>query len=79
MSQENAKLVINQTLLIWCGVVIVELFVVAKLLEFPWILLTGLILFFPIRAAMNWPAPVAPDATLPSSDATPAVPENTTH
>ncbi len=54
MSQQETKIVVNQTLLIWCGVVIIELFVIAHLLQSPLIVFAGFILFWPIKAAMNW-------------------------
>jgi hypothetical protein len=53
---------INQTVLIWSVVVIVEIFVIAYLLNFPWLILTGLIMYGPIKAAMNWPIPVGIEA-----------------
>lgn len=50
---------INQTVLIWAVVVIIEIFVIAYLLNFPWLILTGFIMYGPIKAAMNWPIPLA--------------------
>lgn len=55
--QEQEK-VVNQTLLIWAGVVIVEVFVIAHLMLFPWLILAAATMFWPLRAALNWPAPV---------------------
>ena len=78
MEQETPKTVVNQTLLIWCGVVIVELFVIAHLMASPMALLFGLVLFFPIRAAMNWPAPLptqAPALEGPTGTPAPAAAE----
>ena len=48
---------INQTLLIYCSVVIVEIFIIAYLLSFPWLILACIILYNPIKDAMNWPMP----------------------
>jgi hypothetical protein len=55
---QQPEKVINQTLLIWCGVVIVEIFVIAHLMQFPWLVFSAFIMYWPGRAAMNWPAPV---------------------
>ncbi len=55
MSSENT--VINMSLLIWCFVVIAELFVLSWILPNGFVLLIGLVLFFPIRAAFKWTAP----------------------
>lgn len=52
---ENEKTVINQELLIWCGVVIAELIVLAYLVHSGLILLIGLVLILPISAAFRWP------------------------
>ena len=46
---------INQTLVIWCAVVVVEIFVLASLMNFPWIVFMAIIMFWPAKAAMNWP------------------------
>ena len=46
---------INQTLMIWCGVVIAEIFVIAHLMSAPWLILAAGIMFWPAKAAMNWP------------------------
>lgn len=48
---------INQTLLIWSGVVIVEIFAIAYLMNFPWFILACIIVYGPIKASMNWPMP----------------------
>ena len=48
---------INQTLLIWSGVVIVEIFAIAYLMNFPWLILACIILYGPLKASMNWPIP----------------------
>jgi len=76
---ENApvKYVINQTLLIWCGVIIVELFVIAHLMSSALILLFGLVVIPPARAAWNWPldegAPEGgPDTAAPADSTDPA-------
>ncbi len=50
---------INQTVLIWAVVVIIEIFIIAHLLNFPWLILAGFIMYSPIKAAMNWPVPQA--------------------
>ncbi len=52
------EICVNQTLLLWCGVVIVEIFILAQLMSFPWIILSGFILVSPIKAALNWPKPL---------------------
>lgn len=62
MSQETEQTVTNQTLLMWCGVVIVELFVIAHLMQSALVLLIGLVLISPIRAAMNWPMAQQPES-----------------
>lgn len=54
--QEQEK-VINQTLLIWCGVVIVEIVIIAALLKFPLLAFAAFIMYWPVKAAMDWPAP----------------------
>lgn len=46
---------INQTLLIWCAVVVVEIFVIAHLMSFPWLILTAIVIYWPGKAAMDWP------------------------
>lgn len=58
MNQTETKIVVNQTLLIWCGVVIIELFIIAQLMQSPLVIFAGFILFWPIKAAMNWPLEV---------------------
>lgn len=55
---QEQETVVNQTLLIWAGVVIAEIFVIAHLMQFPWIILASAIMYWPISAALNWPAPV---------------------
>lgn len=52
---EKEDTVINQELLIWCVVVIIELFVLAWLIQSGLVLLIGLILIPPVKAAFNWP------------------------
>jgi membrane protein implicated in regulation of membrane protease activity len=54
----HPEICINQTLLLWCGVVIVEIFILAQLMSFPWIILSALILVSPIKTAFNWPKPI---------------------
>ncbi len=58
--QEN-ETVVNRTLLIWCGIVIVEFFIIAQLMAAPAVVLFSLLMFWPVRAALNWPAPSADD------------------
>lgn len=53
MSSE--KTVINMSLLIWCFVVIAELFILAWLLHSGLVLLFVFILISPITAAFKWP------------------------
>lgn len=48
---------INQTLLIWSAIVVVEIFIIAYLMNFPWLIFTAIIMFWPARAAVNWPYP----------------------
>ncbi|PKL49951.1 MAG: hypothetical protein CVV42_04640 [Candidatus Riflebacteria bacterium HGW-Riflebacteria-2] len=50
--------VVNQTLLIWSAVVVIEIFVIAHLMAFPVLILTALIMYWPIKAAVNWPKPL---------------------
>ncbi|MFZ5953063.1 MAG: hypothetical protein ACOYXC_20340 [Candidatus Rifleibacteriota bacterium] len=50
---------VNQTVLIWAVVVIVEIFIIAYLLPMPFLILAGFIMYGPIKAAMNWPIPTA--------------------
>jgi len=50
--------VVNQTLLIWSAVVIIEIFVIAHLMAFPVLILTALVMYWPIKAAVNWPKPL---------------------
>ena len=52
------ELVVNQTLLIWSAVVIVEIFIIAHLLMFPILILAALTMYWPIKAALNWPRPL---------------------
>lgn len=60
--EQPPKTVINSTLMLWCGVVIAELFVIARLMNSSLVLLLALVMFFPLRAAWNWPAPAGPSA-----------------
>lgn len=60
---------INQTVLIWAVIVIVEIFVIAYLLKFPWLILAGFIMYNPIKAAMNWPIPEKIESNQDSSNA----------
>ncbi len=50
--------VVNQTLLIWSAVVVIEIFVIAHLMAFPVLILTALTMYWPIKAALNWPKPL---------------------
>lgn len=52
---DSKKTVINMELLIWCSVVIVELFILSWLVQSFFVLLFGLVLISPIMAAFNWP------------------------
>lgn len=52
---DKQETVINQELLIWCVVVVVELFVLAFLIQSVLVLLIGLVLIPPVKAAFNWP------------------------
>lgn len=67
---------VNQTVLIWSVVVVIEIFVIAYLLNFPWLILTGFVVYGPIKAAMNWPIPQAieekKDETPQNTDQAPA-------
>ena len=54
---EKQQKCINQTLLIWSGVIIVEIFVIAYLMNFPWLILACFIVYSPVKAALNWPMP----------------------
>jgi len=58
-AKTQRELVVNQTLLIWSAVVIIEIFVIAQLMNFPVLILCALTMFWPIKAAMNWPKPLA--------------------
>ena len=49
------KTVINMSLLLWCGVIIIELCILAYLVS-GLVLLAGIILISPITAAFSWPA-----------------------
>ncbi len=51
---DKQETVINQELLIWCVVVIVELFVLAFLIQSGLVLLIGIVLIPPCKAAFNW-------------------------
>jgi len=66
--QEN-ETVVNQTLLIWSGVVIVEFFIIAHLMGSPAIVLFSLLMAWPVRAALNWPAPSADKVEQTKADA----------
>ncbi|GAB4268373.1 MAG: hypothetical protein Kow0029_03710 [Candidatus Rifleibacteriota bacterium] len=46
---------INQTLLMWSAVVIVEIFIIAYLMNSPSLALLSIIMAWPGKAAMNWP------------------------
>jgi len=50
--------VVNQTLLIWSAIVVIEIFVIAHLMTFPILILTAMVMFWPIKAALNWPKPL---------------------
>lgn len=65
MDATEPKTVINSTLMLWCGVVIAELFIISHLMNSALVLFFGLILIFPLRAAWNWPSP--PDQALPAA------------
>lgn len=54
---DSEKTVININLLIWCFVVIAELFILAWILQSGLVLLFALVLFSPITAAFKWPDP----------------------
>ncbi len=64
--------VINQTLLIWSSVVIIEIFVIAHLMAFPVLILTALTMYWPIKAAVNWPKPLEKPAEIQAPAANPA-------
>lgn len=57
MESATPNTVINSTLMIWCGIIIIELFIIAFLINSSMVLLLGLVMFFPMRAAWNWPCP----------------------
>ena len=63
--------VVNQTLLIWSAAVVIEIFVIAHLMAFPVLILTALIMFWPIKAALNWPKPLdkSTDSSAPAATA----------
>ncbi len=65
--EQPPKTVINSTLMLWSGVVIAELFIIAHLMNSSLVLLLSLVMFFPLRAAWNWPAP--PDTSAAASPA----------
>lgn len=54
---DSEKTLINTELLIWCSVVVVELFILAWLVQSAFMLILGLVLISPILAAFNWPVP----------------------
>jgi|GEM_PF-4774583 len=54
MTDTQPTSTINWNLLIWCIVVIVELLILTVLLGTWLILLVGLVLIAPIRAALDW-------------------------
>jgi hypothetical protein len=54
---------INQTLIIYSAVVIVEIFIIARLMMFPWLILSALFMYWPIKAAMNWQLTTDEDET----------------
>ncbi len=60
MSEPTEK-VTNWNLLNWCIVVAVELVILAALIPFPLIILLGVVLINPVRAALDWHEP-SPDA-----------------
>lgn len=66
MSQPETK--INIQLLAWCVLVVVELVIIVILSGWPIVLLLGLVLYRPIKDALNWPV----TANLPEPAATPA-------
>ena len=46
---------INSELLVWCFIVLLELFILAWLINTGLVLVFGLLLIFPVLAAFNWP------------------------
>jgi hypothetical protein len=54
---DKEKTVININLIIWCFVVLGELFILAWILQSGIVLLFALLLYSPITAAFNWPDP----------------------
>ncbi len=64
---QEQETVINQTLMIWVGIVIAEIFVIAHLMQFPGLLLAAFLMYWPARAALNWPAPVPEDESGPDA------------
>ncbi|MBU1106669.1 MAG: hypothetical protein KKB51_08400 [Candidatus Riflebacteria bacterium] len=63
--------VVNQTLLIWSAIVVVEIFVIAHLMAFPVLILAAMTMFWPIKAALNWPKPLdkSTDSSAPAATA----------
>lgn len=61
---------INQTLVIYSAVVVVEIFIIARLMMFPWLILSALIMYWPIKAAMNW-QPSLKEETPPPEESEP--------
>ncbi len=53
----SSKTVINMDLLLWCVVVVIELFVIAYLVGSGLVLLFAAVLIPPVWAAFTWPAP----------------------
>ena len=53
----SGKTVINMSIIGWCCVVIIELFIIAYLINSGFILLLSAVLIPPVWAAFTWPAP----------------------
>jgi len=55
--EQPYEITTNTNLLFWCITVAVELLILAALIPFPLILLLGIILINPVRAALAWRIP----------------------
>lgn len=55
---KKREMVVNQSVLIWSVIIIFETFVIAYLMNSSVLILAALLMFWPIKAAINWPKPV---------------------
>ena len=68
MAQNQSDTTVNLNLLGWCGLVFIELWIIAYLIRFFPVILFSIVLFWPVRAALDWPVELPDQKNLPEPE-----------